>query len=88
MQDQGTALREALEKGRAGRKRWCCPEGLRSEVVAYGQARRASGVGIRLIAVEPGGGGRKKACQKVPTPTLGEPFICCLAIGQPRKSGR
>lgn len=54
MQDQTEALRAALEKSRAGRKRWRCPAGLRSEVVTYAQSRRGSGVGVRLIAVELG----------------------------------
>jgi len=52
MQDRRKALRKALERSRGGQKRWRCPEELRSEVVSYAQSRRASGTGVRLIAVE------------------------------------
>lgn len=50
MDDRCRCLREAIERSRAGKSRWRCPQGLRSEVVALARERRAAGEGLARIA--------------------------------------
>ena len=50
MDDQCRILREAIERVRAGRLRWRCPPGLRSEVVAFARERHSRGVSVAKIA--------------------------------------
>ena len=50
MDDRCRSLREAIERSRAGKSRWRCPQGLRSEVVAFTRERQAQGEGLAKIA--------------------------------------
>lgn len=50
MDDRSRSLREAIERSRAGKSRWRCPQGLRSEIVALARERRSSGEGLARIA--------------------------------------
>ena len=50
MDDQSRILREAIERIRAGRSRWRCPQGLRSEVVTFARERQSRGASVAKIA--------------------------------------
>ncbi len=54
MDDRCKSLREAIERSRAGKIRWRCPPGLRSEVVAFTRERQAAGEGVGKIARDVG----------------------------------
>lgn len=54
MDDRCRSLREAIERSRAGKVRWRCPRGLRSEIVALTRERQAGGEGVGRIALDLG----------------------------------
>lgn len=50
MDDRCRVLRKAIEQSRSGQSCWQCPQGLRSEVVAFARERQAGGEGVGRIA--------------------------------------
>ncbi len=54
MDDRSKSLREAIERSRAGKSRWRCPQGLRSEVVAFTRERQTAGEGVAKVARDVG----------------------------------
>jgi len=54
MEERTQELRLALERSRAGRSRWQCPRGLRSEVVELVASRREGGEGLATVAADLG----------------------------------
>ena len=54
MINEGKILKEAIDLVRDGRKRWRCPQDLRSAIVEYTKKRQAMGHGHRGIASDLG----------------------------------
>ncbi len=54
MDDRCKSLREALERSRAGKSRWRCPQSLRSEVIAFAREQQAAGESVSKIAHDVG----------------------------------